>query len=587
MTEIVVRRCTTEVFRSGGWSWGSDPRVLVDGVVAAVPELILREVASIVGDEAGGDVVIPGPLRVTVPVRLADLRRMADLPRLAGGQPADWDRTGALVAFSPTQSTARPGGADRPSRAGSAAAAGGRVGAEVPADGPILGGRVPGPDLLSVLVDAHRRGGLVGLLRLAPEAVVMAWLAALAEPASVKSTAGARPSGPSAGLNPPSDRATATVSDRPSADAAEVIEAIEAIGRAVASLGPLPDAGRRLAAVLVAKAELGLDPTDPAVIAAAAEPVGATPDPGTSPDRRDAASAAGTRPGPPALGQAGDGGAGRFEFEAADVPVIPFLLLGSLADLGVLAAVDACFGPDDRPLLPAFAAALAYKVLSPVERGWRRAAGDYHAAAAFAGRAEPVPDAELTAVAERAALLVCGPAAILGAELIERHRGRPVVVAEGPGGGVIAAEAAGLALLGWGGGARWSSELLDQLGRPATLGPGSDRHRLAAEMAAAFSERVSLPLAPSPAAERALAIVAAAALAAVAERLWGESEPTDPLLTLERLGDLAGSVVCGPERVVVRLPLGRRRADLFARRVIDDVDGVPWLGGRTVAFEGG
>ena len=96
-----------------------------------------------------------------------------------------------------------------------------------------------------------------------------------------------------------------------------------------------------------------------------------------------------------------------------------------------------------------------------------------------------------------------------------------------------------------------------------------------------------MPLAASQDGERALAVIAGAALAAVAHRLWGEVEPTDPLLTLERLGDLAGSVVGTAERVVVRLPLGRRRADLFARRVIDEVDGVPWLGGRSVAFEGG
>ena len=170
------------------------------------------------------------------------------------------------------------------------------------------------------------------------------------------------------------------------------------------------------------------------------------------------------------------------------MPVIPFLLLGSLGELGCLEAVDSCFGPADRQLLPAFGAALAYKVLSPVERGWRRAAGDYHAAAAFAGLAEPVPETELAALAEQAALLVRGPAAMVEAGLMERHRGRPVVLAEAPGGGVMVAEAGGLAPLGWGEGGGWSTELLDQLGRPPILRPGSDRHRLAVELAGALTE---------------------------------------------------------------------------------------------------
>src|SRR5579859_2964920 len=72
--DIVVRRCTVQVVRHGGWSWGPQPRRLVDQVLAALPGLIAERMAHLVPDGASGNVEITEPLRIAVSLSLADLR---------------------------------------------------------------------------------------------------------------------------------------------------------------------------------------------------------------------------------------------------------------------------------------------------------------------------------------------------------------------------------------------------------------------------------------------------------------------------------------------------------------------------------
>lgn len=73
--------------------------------------------------------------------------------------------------------------------------------------------------------------------------------------------------------------------------------------------------------------------------------------------------------------------------------VLPFLLLRPLADMRYLDTLGASLeaaGISD--LAPAFAAALAYKVLEPPHRNWRRSPGVRKTASAFAGVLDEVPD---------------------------------------------------------------------------------------------------------------------------------------------------------------------------------------------------
>ena len=86
--------------------------------------------------------------------------------------------------------------------------------------------------------------------------------------------------------------------------------------------------------------------------------------------------------------------------------------------------------------------------------------------------------------------------------------------------------------------------------------------------------------------EHSLALAAASALGVISWQLWGDREPTDPLLAVERLGDLDGKVCIGRDRVVVRPALGRRYQDLNHHGLLLDVANLPWLNGRRLEFAG-
>jgi hypothetical protein len=84
-----------------------------------------------------------------------------------------------------------------------------------------------------------------------------------------------------------------------------------------------------------------------------------------------------------------------------------------------------------------------------------------------------------------------------------------------------------------------------------------------------------------------LGLLAGVALAALAWELWHDHERPHPALALWRLGDLDGRVSLEPDRLSVRMPLGRRHADLADRGLLRTVDEVPWLPGRRLELLGG
>ena len=87
--------------------------------------------------------------------------------------------------------------------------------------------------------------------------------------------------------------------------------------------------------------------------------------------------------------------------------------------------------------------------------------------------------------------------------------------------------------------------------------------------------------------DRSLSLAAALALGTIAWELWRARELTDPLLALERFGDIDGTVRFDAHRVRVRLPMGKRYRDLKEAGLLEDIPRVPWLDYRTLVFAGG
>jgi hypothetical protein len=555
VTDIFVRNCTVRVVRRGGWSWGTDPRGLLDDVLAAVPALIAEALAAGVAD--GADAVIREPVRVSVPLRRTDLA--------LAFQGALHDR--AVTGQAPAAIHQRPR-----------------------ATGPAVQARPPGPAALRLLLSWERNGLLSELLDRLPEPVLAVWHHALVE-----------------GWRAPPVAAP---------DGAELAEALaEAAADAVA--GPAHDRAawlrRHLAALTVIAARTGLVPCQPEVQAAVEARLGPPPasKPRASateelpPSPADSASPPGhatVRPGGPAvLAGAAPGLIGRPARESRISPVLPFLALVPLARTGWLdtlaVAVEAAKLTDHWPTL---AAAIAFKVLSPPEHGWRRSPEDLAAAAAFAGVGEPLAEGALPADAR---LLAPPLDAVLGRSLADGHRpGAPLVLTVAyQGDGLVLLDGEGLFPMAWAddaaGLASWLHACADAR---IVLGPGAgpwpaaqrepgdqDLLRRADLVLAELGRRPALPVAAGPDLERSLTLGAGAGLAAIAWTLWGEHEPTDPVLAIDRLASLGATVRHGGERMSVVIPLGARYFDLQRHGLLGEVREVPWLDGRTIEIVGG
>ncbi|BBH69370.1 hypothetical protein ACTI_60550 [Actinoplanes sp. OR16] len=120
---------------------------------------------------------------------------------------------------------------------------------------------------------------------------------------------------------------------------------------------------------------------------------------------------------------------------------------------------------------------------------------------------------------------------------------------------------------------------------PARLDPDAIAETMSRQTADAAS-RSAVPLDGGRDLLRTVTLAAGIGLATIAWQLWGANEPTDAPLTVERFGDLSAVVTSTPDAVHVRLPLGRRHADLDHSGMLADVPAF-WLDGRTLLFSGG
>jgi hypothetical protein len=667
-SDIVVHRCLVRVVRHGGWSWGLQPQRLVDQVLAALPALIAEQLAGLAPDSGSEDVEITEPVRITVSLPLADLlsgqfdalQQVAmaseSLPELAAV-------SGAVLQRAPAPPHRTPFAERTPHRDACAK-----------------------PTTLAEFASRLYESGELGpFLALLPIRTLEAWYESLVVP-----VAEGPATGPEAGdrLADGTSHLAAHLPDQPTgkADTGEssrsrqLQDAISAIAARISrGNGPGPGATGDLAPGLhdrlAPAAAIPAGPQPPGAAQVGSQPPGiasstsaAAVPPGTaatSSARRQpqnaatvasaltaagADSAGRTTSTNPAAMTSGTAGPAHVAQRVANAVVdvtcaLPFLLLGPLAQSGYLSALGPALQPAELQAQTAvFATALAYTVLGPLERAWRRRPEDLAAAAAFAGLGTPLPGQALTEFARVAAPALPALDAVVTRALAEGHSaGEPLVlvgVGDRADAGLVLFDREGLFPVAWADSLAGLMPTWQTFGSPPVLvaptavgalrgltdagagfvvatpparterwrrlpphrlwtnhgDPVLARHAggyqqavdLAAELTQALAvEHAAIPLAAGPALGRSLLLAAGLGLGTLAWTLWRQREPTDPLLALERFADLSARISFEPDRVRVRLPLGPRHSDLSVHGLLADVRGVPWFGGRVVEFSGG
>lgn len=336
------------------------------------------------------------------------------------------------------------------------------------------------------------------------------------------------------------------------------------------------------------------------------------------------------------------------DWEVKIACALPLLLLGPLARLGYLDTLAAVLEAAHlSPYGPLFAAALAYKVLDPPQRGWRRTPASLEAAAAMSALTSPVAEESLVEFARRMAPHTAALDLALADALIAGHTKREPVTIRGDGGnGFLLLDTQGCFPIAFPRQSEMLVALLKQLGSPIVLvsheaadirlldelntagvvflidvppargepwrrlqqvlpgwtnyagPPAEPLHRAAGAMQRAWEEarvlaeelgpaRPSVIRAASPELDRSLTLAAAVALGMIAWKLWQGRGPTSPQQMLERYGDLEARVRFDSSSVKVSLPLGRRHRELHENGFLAPISGVPWLGTRRIEFGGG
>jgi len=626
VTDIVIRRCTLRVVRHGGWSWGADRSAVLERATQALPRLIAARLAQLL---EAGDGEIDTVLRLRVPLRAAQWRSEAGIAdAIAVAIKAEALPEGILhrAAMPPAidATTASPIEVAASSHPQTGTEAEQHAAAETP---------------LALLLRWRAQGDLPRRLRAFSLRALDLWLEAALDDAPVHPVEAAQPvsfnlalaervyAGVAAIAEPATARAVtrlilvleAIVRQGRPPDAVSLLARIDAILPGAAPVGDLRDPAQQLGR------DSGRDKASAAV-------------PGAD-DTRTAVT--------PLRGRARP--IGIPDSEIALASVLPFLVLGALARIGWMemaaAAIRALALPDDGAV---FAAALALKAMPG--HGRLGTAELQRTAAAFAGlRNLPSPnafrdwcrdsDGGLSPLAgfiaaemanghdSQQPLLICR---LAGASwLLLDGDGRMPVAWEGDSAAIlqrlagfgpsvilVSAAAAEPALLrglmaarrgfvtaappgrgeNWrrlpGAAPRWawSGDMpLPRLMTAARLLPELEAtaEALTSALFAAGPATRSLSATPEgEALERIAALTAATGLGLLAWTLWRKRETVDPLLALQRLGDLDGTARVSADAIEIRPAIGRRYLDLREHRLLGDVRSVPWLAGRTIRFIG-
>lgn len=599
MSSVVIHRCVLRIRRTAGWTWGASPDALLATATRALPRLITARLPAL-AERLPGSVHVMTPVRIRVATTVRELSSIAE-----GATPASsalQDRIEAAVAAEIARSDVVVARADIPRSAGAHASEPPRE-PELPAlddaAAPWLALRV-----------WWRSGAIEQVLsRLDTRAI-----AYLEERTLV-----------------------ATPARTPRADLVAI--AHEAATRLALDLDAPGGCARLRLALAAAIAETS--PTSvPADIAAAAAAVAGAHLDVRIPDadhEEPAAPAASPAPLDHAPAATSRRASGVIEIRS----VLPFLLLPALHHAGWLASARALLAAHEAgDVAFVLAAGLAAKVLDPLDRGWSRSRADRVAIAAFTGRDEPIDDGELARASLQLAPALSALDIGLRALLARARRPRPLVLCHEPRGWILF-DADGMVALACGGdlgvvlaaaprapllvaahdadpavldridlanhrfvtdapvgrGEAWRT-FAGASGRLVTNDTETPSAQLAAQTVGlsgqfALADELVEQLALRPALARAsfdplevsCTLAATAALADLGGRLF-PTEQTTPVLALTRFRDLDACVAFDDDCIRVRVPLGRRHADLMHHGILREIANVPWLGGRTVDLGG-
>ncbi len=614
MTNVTIHRCQLRIVRHGGWSWGPDTERLLQAAMRGIPDLIGRRLAAVWADGTGTeDVNITRTVKLEVTARMMELvalgARLVELPEVPGGSTAALEERIAqavVSSFAEDLASIRPGGAAQsPALIQQATAIGSAHGA-----------------LPQILADWWRDGELAARLALFSVSALETWYMALASKAhSTASQAAADDSDPriDAVVESVCDSAgiSAAAPDRETLLRTRLLLAAAAAGRLSVSCDD---------PALIRSIERATQPTES--VAAAPESTTSIPAPTTPPAR------AFSTPMKP-----------ETDATRSISSAVPFLMLGVLSRIGYFETLSATLEALElSSLLPAFAAALAFKVLDPPDRGWRRTPQSINAASVFAGIQGEIDEPSLVHASRLLEDELSPLNATLANSLIRGHSADQPVILSAASGGLLLTDGEGVLPIAWANEFSQLLPVLKQLPHATILAPleivhndalrqahAADLHfitsappvrgerwralqapgaarywtndsatpapllvALAAQMESGveqsqawwreLSSRPGVPLAADADFERTLALGAGTALGMIAWTLWRNREATSPALALARFADLDARVRFSADRIQVRLPLGKRQQDLKSNGLLGDVAGVPWLGNRVVEF---
>ena len=420
MADVFIHRCRLRVVRRGGWSWGPSPKRVAQQAVKVFPLLLAKKLAELIP----GEETLEYSARIQVHLRM----RMDDFVENVASEveTSGFQETPASQRFAARMEEALRVAFGIPTEVASEAQVPQRIPAQrQDSDSSSAGGGDSGNSIERLLLDWLTAGTLEFRLSEFSVAELESWVAALRlhktskidstpqQLAAVREEAGLY----SAGLR------LTTALDQ----AGKIRQQLILATRTAAKLG-INLSSRELWQQVeqIFSLDLGLivkEASPIEIVATEQAQNTAALSQSLSPQVRPFASDS-VGSDRPSLKSAG------VFWDAHISTALPFLLLGPLNRLGYFETLSAVLQAAKlKKSAPIFAAALAYKVLAPPERGWRRTGEAELAATVFAGMDRQIADESIEEFSRNISKHIGPIERQLTEKVVEGHAtGSPVVL---------------------------------------------------------------------------------------------------------------------------------------------------------------